>query len=100
MTRQNEKLWQELKLNRQHICSIFAFTEYEWAEAGNTVILHLQVGDNLTVAAVEENYLYGSSDHIFTTFSGALILSDSDMTNPGKRTHRNTHFIQLPEFEI
>lgn len=83
MARQNEELWQELRLNNKYVCSIYAYTDFEWADAGNTVILHLFEGDNITVVAHNDNYLYGSSDHIFTTFSGVEIMSDVDLSNPG-----------------
>jgi len=85
MTRQNEELWLDLRVHNLTICSIHAYTDYEWADAGNTAIVHLYEGDNVTVAAHGdlENHLYGSSDHVFTTFSGAQIMSDSDLANPG-----------------
>jgi len=70
MSRQNEEIWQDLRVNGHYVCSIYASTDYEWADAGNTAILHLYNGDNLRVVGHEglENHLYGTSDQIFTTF--------------------------------
>ena len=85
MSRQSEELWLDLRVNDRYICSIYAYTDYEWADAGNTAIVHLSAGDNVTVTAHAglENHLFGSSDHIFTTFSGAQIISDAELRNPG-----------------
>lgn len=83
MSRQNEQFWQDLLLNGHYICSVFAHREFEWANAGNSVILHIQEGDNLTLVAHETSFLYGSSDHIFTTFSGAEVVPDVDLLYPG-----------------
>ncbi|XP_052761170.1 uncharacterized protein LOC128203686 isoform X2 [Mya arenaria] len=84
IARQNEELWQDLVHNGNYVCSIYAFTDYDWADAGNTVILHLMEGDTMTVRAhpTLQNNLYGSQDHIFTSFSGVQIISDSDIAMP------------------
>lgn len=88
MTRQNEELWQDLLKNGNYVCSIYGYTDYEWVDAGNTVIIHLLEGDNITVVAHGdiENHLFGSEDHVFTSFSGAQIMSDADLLNPGTIT--------------
>jgi len=85
MTRESKELWLDLRVNNLTICSIYAYTNYEWADAGNTAIVHLYEGDNVTVNAHGDfaSNIYGTSDHIFSTFAGVQIISDSDLVNPG-----------------
>ncbi|KAH3780154.1 hypothetical protein DPMN_157964 [Dreissena polymorpha] len=50
---QNEELWLDLWANKDHveryICSIYAFVDFEWDSAGNTVIVHLASGEQVAV---------------------------------------------------
>ncbi|KAH3780157.1 hypothetical protein DPMN_157967 [Dreissena polymorpha] len=79
-SRQHEELWLDLRQNGAYVCSIYGFTEFDWASAGNSVILHLSSGDNVGFYSRpgHESHLFGSADHVFTTFSGAQLVSDFD----------------------
>ncbi|XP_060602559.1 uncharacterized protein LOC132755684 [Ruditapes philippinarum] len=84
LTHQNEELWQDLFQNDQYICSIKCVTDFDWTDAGNTAILHLNVNDTITVKAHAgiDNFLFGNPDQIFTTFSGVQVITDLDMLSP------------------
>lgn len=82
---QHEDLWLELWVNNIYVCSIYAFTDFDWATAGNSAILHLLAGDQAAVLSKygHENRLMGSAEYMFTSFSGAQIVSDDDLRSPG-----------------
>ncbi|XP_045162553.2 uncharacterized protein LOC123527267 [Mercenaria mercenaria] len=84
LAHQNEELWQDLFHNDHYVCSIKCVTDFEWTGAGNTVILHLNANDTMTVKAHAgvDNYLFGKQDQIFTTFSGVQVITDLDMLSP------------------
>ncbi|XP_045162552.2 uncharacterized protein LOC123527266 [Mercenaria mercenaria] len=84
LAHQNEELWQDLFHNDQYVCSIKCVTDFEWTGAGNTVILHLNANDTMTVKAHAgvANYLFGKQDQIYTTFSGVQVITDLDMSFP------------------
>ena len=82
----NKVVWLDLTVNGVVVCSLYGFIQYDFADAGNAVILSVNQTDKIEVNGHTgfENYLFGSSDHIFTTFSGAQIISKEDLAIPGK----------------
>ncbi|XP_053379495.1 uncharacterized protein LOC123526879 [Mercenaria mercenaria] len=81
LARQNKELYQDLYHNNQYVCSIYGLTDQDWADAGNTVLLHLKQNDEISIRADGNNSLYGAADQIYTTFSGAQLVTDTDMNS-------------------
>ena len=81
---QGEEIYQELYHNNNLVCSLYNYADNEWTDAGNTAILHLQAGDKIGVYAAVDNNIYGSSDEVYTSFSGAMIASEHDINIKGK----------------
>ncbi|XP_052266334.1 uncharacterized protein LOC127868529 [Dreissena polymorpha] len=85
---QNEELWLDLWATKDHveryICSIYAHVDFEWASAGNTVIVHLSSGEQVAVFSRPGHVsrLFGSYDYQFTSFGGSQIISDEELRNP------------------
>ena len=86
LARQNKELWQGLFHNSQYVCSIYGQTDQEFADAGNTVLLHLKENDQITIRAQRNNSLYGDEDQIYSTFSGTQLATEADMS-PGREYH-------------
>lgn len=84
LSMQQEELWHDMFVNEEYICSARSKTNYEWSSSGNTVILHLQSKDNVTIKAHADtdSYLFGNADQIFTSFSGVQIITDYDAQSP------------------
>ncbi|KAL3861121.1 hypothetical protein ACJMK2_007190 [Sinanodonta woodiana] len=78
----NEKIWQELYHNSDYVCSLYGLTSSYWADAGNTAILHLKLGDTVQVKSRQTSKLFGSADEIYSSFSGVLISGESSL-DPG-----------------
>lgn len=81
LARQNQELYQDLYHNNQYVCSIYGLTDQQWADAGNTVLLHLKKNDKITIKAASNNSLYGDIDQIYSTFSGTQLVTETDMTS-------------------
>ncbi|XP_053378610.1 uncharacterized protein LOC128548191 [Mercenaria mercenaria] len=71
LARRNKDLWQELYHNNQYVCSIYGLTDHDWADAGNTVLLHLKQNDQISIRAHTNNSLYGTTNQVYSTFTGA-----------------------------
>lgn len=85
VSNQGDELYLELYHNSDFVCSLYNYAVNEWTNAGNTAILHLKAGDTVSVRAASgyDNNLYGDFDQVYTTFSGALIATENEMTNKG-----------------
>ncbi|KAL8576672.1 hypothetical protein ACOMHN_025147 [Nucella lapillus] len=68
-------MWLELHHNYQYVVSVWGHTDNDYATGGNSVILQLIMGDEVTVACTTQYHseLYGASDEVYATFSGYLI---------------------------
>ncbi|XP_060069407.1 uncharacterized protein LOC132549485 [Ylistrum balloti] len=77
----DKEVYLELFKNSQYVLSAYAYTTNEWGDAGNSVILHLNQGDDITIKARPQYdvQLFGDVSQIYCTFSGALL----SMTVPG-----------------
>ncbi|XP_076110292.1 uncharacterized protein LOC143079045 [Mytilus galloprovincialis] len=86
LSRKNEEIWLDLYKNKDYIVSIYAYTINDWADASNTVVLELQKGDLIFVKAVDnyENWIYGATDDIYTTFSGELVVPETTVDSSVK----------------
>ncbi|KAL4221158.1 hypothetical protein ACF0H5_019417 [Mactra antiquata] len=81
LARQGQEEWQELFRNDQYVCSIYGKDSQEWADAGNSVLLHLNAGDQISIKSHNgrTSTLFGSTDEIYSTFSGVQIATDYDL---------------------
>ncbi|XP_078333811.1 uncharacterized protein LOC111103937 [Crassostrea virginica] len=72
------KIWIELYKNTEYICSVYGYTSHGFADAGNSVLLHLNSNDTVSIKAHEayNTTLFGTDDEIYTTFTGVLLRSD------------------------
>ncbi|XP_062587135.1 uncharacterized protein LOC134248757 [Saccostrea cucullata] len=79
LTEQNSKLWLEMMKNDHLIASIFAYNVADYADAGNAVIVHLNIGDKVYVKAHNNSVhtLYGRTNQIYNTFTGELLFADN-----------------------
>lgn len=78
LTHSQSKIWLELYRNTDYVCSIYAYTSHGYADAGNSVMLHLNEYDSVSIKS-HSSYnttLYGKSDQIYTTFTGVLLNPD------------------------
>lgn len=68
-------MWLELYHNDQYVNTAFGQAPNTWADAGNSAILELHVGDKLSIRAKQgENViLFGEPDQVYSTFSAALL---------------------------
>lgn len=77
------RTWIELFKNTNYVCSIFGYTSHGYADAGNSVFLHLNEYDTVSIKS-HRSYnttLYGTGDQIYTTFTGVLLNPDEAGTN-------------------
>ena len=72
------KIWIELYKNTEYICSVYGYTSHGFADAGNSVLLHLNSNDTVSIKAHQayNTTLFGTDDEIYTTFTGVLLRSD------------------------
>ncbi|XP_060608125.1 uncharacterized protein LOC132760217 [Ruditapes philippinarum] len=73
--------WQELFHNNIYVCSIYGLANQDYADAGNTVLLHLKENDQISVRAHRNSSLFGTSDQIYSTFSGTQLVREADMSS-------------------
>ncbi|XP_055997849.1 complement C1q tumor necrosis factor-related protein 4-like [Ostrea edulis] len=72
------RIWIELYKNTNYICSTYGYTSHGYADAGNSVLLHLNTNDHVTIRthSSHNTTLYGTDNQIYTTFTGILLSSD------------------------
>lgn len=72
------RTWMELYKNADYVCSIYGFTTHGFADAGNSVLLHLNENDDISIRshASTNTTLYGTLDQIYTTFTGVFLNPD------------------------
>lgn len=82
------------------MCSIFGYTAHGYADAGNSVLLHLNEDDKVSLKA-HSSYsttIYGTG-HVYTTFTGVLLNPDKTGTKIFKKTlmqiYENQTFILM-----
>ncbi|XP_069108631.1 complement C1q tumor necrosis factor-related protein 4-like [Argopecten irradians] len=77
----DKEVYIELFQNKQYVLSAYAYTTNEWGDAANSVILHLNQNDDVTIKARPQYdvQLFGDPTQVYCTFSGALL----SMTVPG-----------------
>lgn len=77
LTKSNTKLFLELKLNNVVVATLWGYTVGDYAAAGNAVILQLEEGDTVWVQTRDDVAvdLYGTSEEIYTTFTGLQLSS-------------------------
>lgn len=70
-----QTVWLELYHNHDYVTSAWGHTESGYADAGNTVILHLFSGDQVYVKTRNKIPvdLFGSTNQVYTTFSGNML---------------------------
>lgn len=73
------KIWIELYKNTNYVCSIYGYTSHGYADAGNSVMLHLNENDSISIKshASTNTTLFGTADEIYTTFTGVLLKPDT-----------------------
>lgn len=73
------KIWIELYKNTNYVCSIHGYTSHGYADAGNSVMLHLNENDIISIKshASTNTTLFGTADEIYTTFTGVLLKPDT-----------------------
>lgn len=85
--------WIDLFKNTKYVCYIFGYTARGNADAGNSVLLHLNEDDTISLKA-HPSYstsIYGTGHvHVYTTFTGKLL-------NPDKTS---TQFLQKTVMQI
>lgn len=61
------------------MCSIHGYTSHGYADAGNSVMLHLNENDIISIKshASTNTTLFGTADEIYTTFTGVLLKPDT-----------------------
>ncbi|KAK3093600.1 hypothetical protein FSP39_017952 [Pinctada imbricata] len=106
LTMSDVNVWLELFKNDQIVASLFGNTPHDYADAGNSVILHLNAEDRIDVRA-HSNYtthLFGTTDQVYTTFTGVLLSPDFQIDNQiGKREAFSvglTHHFHLEHGEV
>jgi hypothetical protein len=74
-------MWLELKKNNELLVSISGYDSH--STAGNSVLVHLDRGDNVFVKARQgqEFSLFGLKDEIYATFTGYKV-SDANYQAP------------------
>ena len=72
--------------NENHVVSLRSYSGSKRAAAGNTAIVRLATGDQLSVRARSDgnNGLLGNSDEVYTTLSGVLIATELDIQRSSK----------------
>lgn len=83
----------ELYKNADYVCSIYGFTTHGFADAGNSVLLHLNENDVISIRshASTNTTLYGTLDQIYTTFTGVFL--NPDITGKTSYLYHNYHYI-------
>lgn len=78
------------------MCSIFGYTAHGYADAGNSVLLHLNEDDavSLKVHPSYSTTIHGTG-HVYTTFTGVLLNPDETGTTFFKKT-----IIQIYQYQI
>lgn len=78
------RTWMELYKNADYVCSIYGFTTHCFADAGNSVLLHLNENDVISIRshASTNTTLYGTLDQIYTTFTGVFLNPDINGKTP------------------
>lgn len=87
LSAEDKEIYQELYHNSDFVCSLYNTAKNEWSNAGNTAILHVKAGDSLAVRAASgyNNVIYGTSDQVYSTFSGAILATESEINERGAR---------------
>lgn len=88
--------WIELFKNTNYVCSIFGYTAHGYADAGNSVLLHLNEDDAVSLKA-HPSYsttIHGTG-HVYTTFTGVLLNPDETGTTFFKKT-----IIQIYQYQV
>lgn len=78
------RTWMELYKNADYVCSIYGFTTHGFADAGNSVLLHLNENDAISIRshASTNTTLYGTHDQIYTTFTIVFLNPDINGKTP------------------
>lgn len=78
------RTWMELYKNADYVCSIYGFTKHGFADAGNSVLLHLNENDVISIRshASTNTTLYGTLDQIYTTFTIVFLNPDINGKTP------------------
>ncbi|CAC5380908.1 Protein FAM160A1,FTS and Hook-interacting protein,UPF0518 protein CPIJ015043,FTS and Hook-interacting protein homolog [Mytilus coruscus] len=82
----DHELWLDLYYNDQYINSAYGKTPNEWADAGNTAIIHLHTGDKVSVRSRRAGGIYGDigTNQTYTTFSGSILSPSTDYLENGQ----------------
>nr|KAG5709826.1 hypothetical protein BaRGS_032650 [Batillaria attramentaria] len=74
LARSGSNLYLKLYHNYQYVLSVWGHTDNDFAAAGNSCILQLTKGDEVYVAAGQDDVqLYGDPTEVYATFSGYLV---------------------------
>ena len=75
LTDSNTTLWLDIYKNNNSVGTAYAHANASYADAGNSVILYLNVNDQIMVRTHGNfaNSLYGAPDQIYSTFTGILL---------------------------
>ncbi|XP_076117621.1 uncharacterized protein LOC143085259 isoform X1 [Mytilus galloprovincialis] len=82
----DHELWLDLYYNDQYINSAYGKTPNEYADAGNTAIIHLHTGDKVSVRSRRAGGIYGDigTNQTYTTFSGSILSPSTDYLENGQ----------------
>lgn len=77
-------MYQELYHNNFYVFTIYGLAPGAYCDDGNSVILHVKEGDQITVKAHRDNDLYGSPNQIYSTLTGVELLDEPTMLSRGR----------------
>lgn len=83
LARQGYEVYQELYHNNYYVFTIYGLGNQAFCDDGNSAILHLKAGDQITVKAHRDNYLYGSETQIYSSLTAVRLWNEEEMYSGG-----------------
>ena len=77
-------MYQDLYHNNDYVFTIYGMGTNQNCDDGNSAILHLRKGDEITMKASSEQLLYGNDTSLFSSLTGVRLYSEEEMLSPGK----------------
>ena len=81
----DSELFLDLYHNAKYICSLHGLADTGRVSTGNSVILDIIPGDQISVKARNQNNLVGTSTNAYTTLSGHMVAGETRLTTNSKR---------------
>lgn len=80
LAHRGQEVYQDLYHNNFYVFTIYGLADDAFCDDGNSAILHLKAGDQITVKARRSNILYGSQSEMYSTLTGVQLYTE-DMLN-------------------